>query len=163
MGTRSFVSSAQALPHLPGLDGAPVRVVLPGTLALLMHQVLAAVLHVIRGVRFEEQIGVSEVALGTFFEAFQVWVDACDYDSEGVIVIRDTLGNSIGTFEKELRPIQIRALRNALEVALLDLGQNEFFTITGFSLAEGKQLLDVLNAALLNPLHLDQQTDSVSH
>ncbi len=128
-----------------------------------MHQALAAVLHAIRGVRFEEQIGVSEATLGTLLEALQVWVDACEYDSKGVIVVRDALGNSIGMFEKDLYPVQIRALRNALEVALLDLGQNEFFTITGFSLAEGKQLLDVLNAALLGPLHLDKQTDSVSH
>ena len=163
MGTRSFVNSAQPLPHLPGLDGAPVRITLPGTQALLMYQALAAVLHAIRGVRFEEQIGVSEATLGMLLEAFQVWVDACEYDSEGVIVIRDAFGNSIGKFEKDFHPIQIRALRNALEVALLDLGQNEFFTITGFSLVEGKQLLDVLNAALLDPLHLDQETDSVSH
>ena len=163
MGTRSFVSSAQTIPHLPGLDGAPVRIALPGTQALLMHQALAAVLHAIRGVRFEEQIGVSEAALEALLEALQVWVDACEYDSEGVIVVRDALGNPIGTFEKDFHPVQIRALRNALEVALLDLGQNEFFTITGFSLVEGKQLLDVLNAALLDPLHLDQETDSVSH
>ena len=163
MGTRFLVNSAQSPPHLPGLDGAPVRIVLPGTQALLMHQALAAVLHAIRGVRFEEQIGVSEVALGTILETLQVWVDACEYDSEGIIVIRDALGNPIGKFEKDFYPIQIRALRNALEVALLDLGQNEFFTMTGFSLAEGKQLLDVLNAALLDPLHLDLQTDSVSH
>ncbi len=163
MGTRFLVNSAESLPHLPGLDGAPVRIAMPGTQALLMHQALAAVLHAIRGVRFEEQIGVSEVALGTLLETLQVWVDACEYDSEGIIVIRDALGNPIGKFEKDFHPIQIRALRNALEVALLDLGQNEFFTITGFSLAEGKQLLDVLNAALLDPLHLDRQTDSVSH
>ena len=163
MGTRFLVNSAQPIPHLPGLDGAPVRIALPGTQALLMHQALAAVLHAIRGVRFEEQIGVSEVALDTLLEAFQIWVDACEYDLEGVIVIRDGLGNPIGEFEKDFHPVQIRALRNALEVALLDLGQNEFFTMTGFSLAEGKQLMDVLNAALLDPLHLDLQTDSVSH
>lgn len=163
MGTRFLVNSAQSLPHLPGLDGAQVRIVLPGTQALLIHQALAAVLHAIRGVRFEEQIGVSELVLETLLETLQVWVDACEYDSEGVIVVRDALGNPIGKFEKDFHPIQIRALRNALEIALLDLGQNEFFTITGFSLAEGKQLLDVLNAALLDPLHLDQPTDSVSH
>jgi hypothetical protein len=163
MGTRSFVNSDQSFPHLPGLDGAPVRIALPGTQALLMHQALAAVLHMIRGVRFEEQIGVSEAMLRMLLEALQVWVDACEYDSEGVIVVRDMLGNPIGKFEKDLHPIQIRALRNVLEVALLDLGQNEFFTVTGFSLTEGKQLLDVLNAALLGPLHLERQTDSVSH
>lgn len=163
MGTRSFVNSAQSLPHLPGLDGAPVRISLPGTQALLMHQALVAVLHAIRGVRFEEQIGVSEATLGMLLKALQVWVDACEYDSEGVIVVRDALGNPIGEFEKDFHPIEIRALRNALEVAMLDLGQNEFSTITGFSLVEGKQLLDFLNAALLGPLNLDLETDSVSH
>jgi hypothetical protein len=163
MGTRFLVNSTESLSHLPGLDGAPVRIVLPGTQALLMHQALAAVLHAIRGVRFEEQIGLSEVALGKLLETLQVWVDACEYDSNGVIVVEDALGNPIGKFEKDFHPIEIRALRNALEVALLDLGQNEFFTITGFSLAEGKQLLDMLNTALLDPLHLDRQTDSVSH
>ena len=163
MGTRSFVSSAQAAPHLPGLDGAVVRVVLPGTQALLMHQALAAVLHVIRGVQFEEQIGVGKATLEAFLDGLQLWVDACDHDPDGVIVVRDARGNPIGKFEYDFSPIQIRALRNSLEVAMLDLGQDEFFTLTGFSLAEGKQLLDVLNATLLGPLHLNRETDSVSH
>jgi len=43
---------------------------------------------------------------------------------------------------------------------MLELGQDEFFTLTGFSLAEAKQLLDRLNAALLGPLHLDQLAGS---
>jgi hypothetical protein len=90
-------------------------------------------------------------------------VDACQYDADGVIIVRDAFGNPVGKFERDFEPILIRALRNALEIAMLDLGQDEFFTITGFSLTEGKQLLDVLNTALLDPLHLGGQTDSVSH
>jgi hypothetical protein len=148
---------------MPGLDGVPVRIVLPGTQALLLHQALAALMHAIHGVRFEEQTGVSSGALETLLGELRVWVDACQYDADGVIVVRDALGNPIGQFERDFEPIQIRALRNSLEIAMLDLGQNEFFTITGFSLTEGKQLLDVLNAALLDPLHLSAQTDSVSH
>ena len=163
MGTRSLVNSTQTPPHLPGLDGAPVRIALPGTQALLMHQALAAVLHAIHGVHFEEQIGVGNAALKALLDGLQAWVDACEYDSKGVIVVRDALGNPIGKFEQEFSPVQIRALRNSLEVAMLDLGQEEFFTVTGFSLAEGKQLLDVLNATLLGPLHLNHETDFVSH
>jgi hypothetical protein len=163
MGTRSFANLAQASAHLPGLDGQALELALPGTHALLLHQAMAVLLHVIRGVRFEEQLGVSREALEALFKEFDAWVKACEYDSKGVIVIRDIDGNPIGKFEREFEPIEIRALRNSLEVVLLDLGQNEFFTITGFSLGEGKQLLDVLNAALLAPLHLDQPTDSVTH
>lgn len=156
MGTRSFVNSVQTPLRMPGLDSAAVRMTLPGTQALLMHQTLATVLHVIRGVHFDEQIGLGYATLESILKDFQVWVEACEYDSNGVIVIRDVAGDPIGKFEKDLDPVQIRALRNSLEVVMLDLGQNEFFTITGFSLAEGKQLLDVLNAALLDPLHLDR-------
>lgn len=163
MGTRSFVNSVQIVPHLPGLDGAAVRITLPGTQALLLHQALGALLQVIRDVDFERQIGIAEAALATLLKEFQVWVDACEYDSEGVIAIRDAHGDSVGKFERDFAPIEIRSLRNSLEVVMLDLGESEFFTITGFSLAEGKQLLDVLNAALLDPLHLDQPADSVAH
>jgi len=163
MGTRSFVNSVPATAHLPGLEGQALKLALPGTHALLLHQVMSVLLHVVRGVRFEAQIGVSSVALEALFREFDAWVNACEYDSQGVIVIRDAHGDPISKFEKEFEPIEIRALRNSLEVALLDLGQNEFFTITGFSLGEGKQLLDVLNAALLAPLHLDEPTDSVAH
>jgi hypothetical protein len=148
---------------MPGLDGAAVRLVLSGTQALLLHQALASLLHAIHGVRFEQQTGVSREALDELLEDLQVWVNECEYDTEGVIVVRDALGNPIGSFERSYRPAQIRALRNSLEIAMLDLGQNEFSTITGFTLTEGKQLLDELNAALLNPLHLDRKTDSVSH
>lgn len=148
---------------MPGLDGAAVRIVLAGTQALLLHQALAALAHAIRGVRYEEQTGVSKGVLEGLLKGLQVWVDACEYDAEGVIVVRDSHGNPIGKFEQEFSPVQVRALRNSLEVVMLDLGQDEFFTVTGFSLAEGKQLLDVLNAALLDPLDLNHETDSVSH
>jgi hypothetical protein len=47
-------------------------------------------------------------------------------------------------------------LRNAVEIVMLDLGQNEFFTRTGFSLADAAVLLDSLNATLLDSLHLDK-------
>jgi len=163
MDTQSFVNSAQTLPHMPGLVGAPLRIVLPGTQALLLHQALAALVHSIHGVRFEEQTGVSRETLEALLGELQVWVDACQYDADGVIIVRDAFGNPVGKFERDFEPILIRALRNALEIAMLDLGQDEFFTITGFSLTEGKQLLDVLNTALLDPLHLGGQTDSVSH
>lgn len=163
MGTGSFADSAQTPQHMPGLDGATIRVILPGTQALLLHQALAAIVHAIHGVRFEEQTGVSREALEALLGDFQVWVDACEYDADGVIVVRDTLDNPIGKFEQDFEPIQIRALRNSLEIAMLDLGQSEFFTVTGFTLAEGKQLLDVLNAALLDPLRLGRQGNPVSH
>jgi len=163
MGTRSFANSGNSPTPLPGLDGKALKLALPGTDALLLHQVLGTLLYAIHGVRFEEQIGIGNAALEVLLKGFSEWVDACQYDAQGVIVIRDANGNPIGKYEKEFEPIEIRALRNSLEVVLLDLGENEFFTITGFSLSEGQRLLDVLNAALLAPLHLKQQTNARAH
>jgi hypothetical protein len=140
-----------------------MRISLLGTEALLIHQALAALLNAIHGVRFEEQTGMSEAGLAKILEEFSKWVDNCKYDLNGVIVIRDANGNSIGSLEREFLPTEIRALRNSLEIVMLDLGHNEFFTVTGFSLDEAKRLLDRLNAALLDPLHLDRASESVAH
>jgi len=46
---------------------------------------------------------------------------------------------------------------------MLDLGQDEFLTRTGFSLDEASALLDRFNSALLYPLHIPRQTLAVAH
>jgi len=125
-----------------------------------MHQMLNNLLNGIRGIQYESQTGISETELRKIFEEFSAWVDACDYDAEGVIVIVDSQGLPIGRFERNYSPIEIRALRNMTEVVMLELGQDEFLTLTGFLLTEAKQLLDQLNAALLGPLHLDHPAET---
>jgi hypothetical protein len=69
----------------------------------------------------------------------------------------------IATFDQPFSITQIRALRNAVELVMLDLGQDEFSTRTGFSLAAAAELLDRFNAALLDPLHIDRQAQAFTH
>jgi len=140
-----------------------VRISLPSTQALLVHQLFNELLNGIRGVQFETQTGMSEAALRAIFDEFNTWVEACDYDSEGVIVIRDASGQPIGQFERDYTKAEIRTLRNMSEIVMLELGPEEFSTRTGFTLTEAKQLLDRWNSTLLEPLHLDQTADPVSH
>jgi hypothetical protein len=137
-----------------------MNIVLAGTEALLVHQMLNNLLNGIHGIHFESQTGMSEVSLREIFEEFSLWVDACDFDGDGVIIIVDSQGQPIGEFERSYTSSEIKALRNMTELVMLELGRDEFFTLTGFSLAEAKQLLDGLNAALLGPLHLDQPAET---
>ncbi len=161
--SRKYANPAQALPGRYSASHASVHAIMPGPQALLVHQLFNELLNGIRGVRFETQIGMSEVALRAVFDEFNTWVEACEYDSNGVIVIRNASGHPLGQFERDYTEAEIRALRNMSEFVMLDLGQEGFFTRTGFTLAEVKQLLDRWNATLLEPLHLNRETDSVSH
>jgi hypothetical protein len=163
MDTRGFAESSQASHTRPATADKPVVISLPGTQALLVHQLFNEILNGIHGIQFETQIGMSEAALQRIFDEFDAWVDAREYDARGVIVVRDASGRPIGKFERSYSVDEIRALRNMAEVVMLDLGQEEFFTRTGFSLAEAKQLLDRFNAALLDRLHLDRASKSVAH
>jgi hypothetical protein len=148
---------------MPGLDGAQIAMSLSGPQALLVHQALGALLYSFHGVRYVEQTGLDQSELEKLMEQFQSWVNTQRRDDDGVIVLRDSEGKPLSKLEKNLRPIQVRAVRNALEVTMLEMGRSEFQTITGFSLNEGKQLLDRINALLLEPLQLDQQTSPVAH
>ena len=160
MNTKSCINSEQSEGSRAHTADGAMKLVLAGTEALLVHQMFNNLLNGIHGIQYESQTGMSEVALRKIFEEFSLWVDACEYDAEGVIVIADSQGLPIGRLEWNYTPVEIRALRNMTEVVMLELGQDEFFTLTGFSLAEAKQLLDRLNAALLGPLHLDQLAGS---
>jgi hypothetical protein len=161
--SRKYANAEQTLPgRYPATSGS-VHAVLAGTQALLVHQLFNELLNGIRGVQFETQVGMTESTLRAIFDEFNTWVEACAYDSNGVIVIRDASGHPIGQFERDYTEAEVRALRNMSEFVLLDLGQEEFFTRTGFTLVEAKQLLDLWNAMLLEPLHLEKQIDIVSH
>jgi len=152
------------MPHeVSGTAGYVTQISLPGTQTLLVHQLFNESLNGIRGIQFETHIGMSEPALRKLFDEVDAWIEACEYNADGVIVIRDAKGLPIGSFDRAYSASEIRALRNMAEVVMLDLGQEEFFTRTGFSLEEAKQLLDRLNSVLLDPLHLDQASQSVAH
>jgi len=138
-------------------------IALPGTKALLLHQTLNQLWNCIDKSRIEKQIGMTDAEIDKLYDEFNVWVEGCDYDSRGVIVIRDANGLPINRFERVYSAAEIRALRNALEVVMLDLGKSDFFNRTGFSLDEAKQLLDELNGLLVEPLHLTQPVESVAH
>ena len=163
MNTRTFAKSNAVPDVVPGEFGRTLHISLPGTQALLVHQLFNEAINGIRGVQFETQIGLDEIALQRLFDEFSAWVDACDYDSNGVIVIRDPNGVPIGSFERTYTALEIKALRNMAEVVMLDLGQAEFSTRTGFTLAEAKQVLDRFNESLLDPLRLDEAKKSIAH
>jgi len=112
-----------------------------------MHQSLNEILHGIRGIHIYSQVGIGKLALGDLFEALDQWIRA-QRTSEN--------GSPIGRFDRTFSVSQMRALRNTLELVMLDLGQDEFFTRTGFELSEGAALLDRLNSALLHPLRIDK-------
>lgn len=127
---------------------------LAGFQALLIHQSLNELLHGIRGVHVYSQVGISRPALKEIFDPLSEWIQAQKMDANGL---------PIADFEHPFSVAQIRALRNSVELVMLDLGREEFSTRTGFSLAEAAQLLDQFNAALLDPLHIDRQTRAVAH
>ena len=139
MNTRAYSNSADA-----------VQFSLPGPQALLIHQVLNEILHGIRGIRIESQVGMDEAGLKEVFAFVNGWVREQPRDAQDLPVV---------SFEQPLdrsySVSEIRALRNAVELVMLELGQEEFFTRTGFSLSEAAALLDHFNAALLRPLHIE--------
>jgi hypothetical protein len=119
----------------------------------LIHQSLNAVLHGIRGIDFFSQVGIGKPALAETFDSLDEWLRVQETNETGLPIARFDRPFSLG---------EIRALRNALELAMLDLGQEEFFTRTGFTLAEAADLLHRFNAALLNPLHIDSSAQPVA-
>jgi hypothetical protein len=127
---------------------------LAGSQALLIHQSLNELLHGIRGVHLFSQVGMSKPALKAIFDPLNVWIRMQETDSGGL---------PIAAFERTFSVAQIRALRNSVELVMLDLGREEFSTRTGFSLAEAAQLLDRFNAVLLDPLHIERQIQVAAH
>ena len=69
----------------------------------------------------------------------------------------------IGDFDLVFSTTETQAFRNALELVMRDFGQDEFFTRTGFDLAEGAQMIDKLNAALIAPLHIEHRGNGSAH
>lgn len=126
---------------------------LSGGQALLIHQALNELLHGIRGVRAFSQVGISKLALKGIFVLLNEWIAAQKKDANGL---------PVATFERTYSVAQLRALRNTVELVMLDLGRDEFRTRTGFSLMEAGELLNRFNAAFLDPLRLDQPTSRVS-
>jgi len=137
----------------PASDEA-VKFPLAGSQALLIHQSLNELLHGIRDVHFFSQVGVSKPALKEIFDPLNVWIRAQKTDASGL---------PIATFDHPFSVTQIRALRNSVELVMLDLGQEEFSTRTGFSLAEAAELLDRFNTALLYPLRIERQIQAIAH
>jgi len=134
---------------------SPIAVSFPlaGPQALLIHQTLNELLHGMRGVHVYSQVGMSKPALKEIFDPLNAWIRAQEMDTNGL---------PVATFDRPFSPPQIRALRNSVEVVMLDLGQEEFTTRTGFSLTEATALLDRFNSALLYPLHIDRQAEAVA-
>lgn len=138
-------------------------IALPGPQAVLIHQIFNILINGMGRLNFETQIGMSEPALQEIFDEFNAWVEAQEHDENEVIVLWDEDGLPKSSFERIYSTSEIRSIRNMTEVAMLELGKYEFQTRTGFDLKEAKQLLDELNAALLDPLHLDQPATEVAH
>lgn len=136
---------------------AGLAICLPGAQALLIHQLFNELLNGIGIERFKTQVGMSEDDLRRIFAEFHAWVEAQPYDADGVIRIRDEQGQGLSSFERVYTDDEIRSLRNLAEIVMLELGNEEFFTRTGFSLVEAKELVDGWNTAMLDPLHLGQQ------
>jgi hypothetical protein len=138
-------------------DAAPAGAVafaLPGPQALLLHQSLNELLHGIRGIQFDSQVGIGKLALGEIFAALDGWIRAQKTTENGL---------PIGRFDRTFSLNDLRVLRNAVELVMLELGQDEFDTRVGFSLAEGAALLDRFNAALLSPLKIDRPLRQTAH
>jgi hypothetical protein len=144
-----IAKKAVPFPALPEAVPFP----LAGPQALLVHQSLNELLHGIRGVHVYSQVGFSKPALKEIFDPLNAWIRTQETDTNGL---------PTATFDRTFSLNQIRALRNSVELVMLDLGQNEFTTRTGFSLIEAAALLDRFNAALLYPLHIDRQTEAVA-
>jgi len=127
---------------------------LEGSQALLVHQSLNELLHGIRDIHIYSQVGMSKPALKEIFDPLNAWIRVQKTDARGL---------PVATFDRPFTVTQIRALRNSVELVMLDLGQEEFSTRTGFSLAEAAELLDRFNSALLYPLRIDRQTVVIAH
>jgi hypothetical protein len=143
------VKKAGLFPASPEVFSFPFA----GPQALLIHQSLNELLHGIRGLHVYSQVGLSKPALKEIFDALNAWIRAQKTDASGL---------PVATFDHSFSLTQIRALRNSVEVVMLDLGQEEFTTRTGFSLTEAVELLDHLNSALLDPLHIDRKAEAVA-
>ena len=120
---------------------------LPGPQALLLHQSLNELLHGIRGIHIFSQVGINKAALEEIFASSNLWIRNQKTDSNGLPSTNLTRSFSV---------TEIRALRNTVELVMLDLGQEEFFARTGFSLDEAAALLNRFNFALLEPLRIDR-------
>jgi hypothetical protein len=131
----------------PQASAESISIRLTGGQTLLVHQSLNELLHGIRKVHPFSQVGLSKQALRQIFDSLNSWIRKQKEDEHGLPAAR---------FEQEYSLAELRSLRNAVEIVMLDLGQNEFFTRTGFSLADAAVLLDSLNATLLDSLHLDK-------
>jgi hypothetical protein len=141
--------SAASFPVSP--EAVPFPIAGPQT--LLIHQSLNELLHGIHGVHIYSQVGLSKPALKEIFDTLNAWIRMQQMDANGL---------PVATFDQPLSLAQIRALRNSVEVVMLDLGQEEFATRTGFTLAEAAELLDRFNNALLFSLHIDRQAEAVA-
>jgi hypothetical protein len=126
---------------------------LAGSQALLIHQTLNELLHGMRGVQVYSQVGLSKPELKEIFNSLNAWIRAQATDANGL---------PVAALDCPFSLPQIRALRNAVEVVMLGLGQEEFSTRTGFSLSEAALLLDRFNRALLDPLHIDRPAEAVA-
>ena len=148
MNSRTYSSPDEGKKAGPFHDPAEsVDFQLPGPQALLVHQSLNEVLHGIQGIRVFSQVGVSKSALKEIFDPLDVWIRAQEKDANGL---------PVASLNRPFSVVEIRALRNSVELVMLDLGQAEFSTRTGFSLSEAAELLDRFNSALLDPLRIDR-------
>ena len=155
MNSRACSNPEEAIKAGPfPVSAEAVAFPLAGSQALLIHQSLNELLHGIRGVHVFSQVGMSKPALKEIFDPLSAWIRAQETDVSGL---------PIATFDRPFSVTQIRALRNSVELVMLDLGQEEFSTRTGFSLAEAAELLDRFNTALLYPLRIDRQAQAVAH
>jgi len=154
MNSRAYSNPEEARKAAPFPASAEaVAFPLPGAQALLIHQSLNELLHGIREIQIYSQVGMSKPALKEIFDPLNDWIRTQETDSDGLPVT---------TFNRSFSITQIRALRNSVELVMLNLGQDEFLTRTGFSLVEAAGLLDRFNAALLHPLHIHRQAEAMT-
>jgi hypothetical protein len=155
MSSRACSNSREATSAAPfSVTAKAVAFPLAGSQALLVHQSLNELLHGIQGVHAFSQVGMSKPALKEIFDPLNHWIRAQKTDADGL---------PLAIFDRPFSVAQIRALRNSVELVMLDLGQEEFLTRTGFSLTEAAELLDRFNRALLCPLRIDRQAEAVAH
>jgi hypothetical protein len=163
MNSRELVNPANPFRAAYGsVADSTMLISLPGPQALLIHQIFNTLINGTGLPDCQTKIGMSESALDVIFDEFNDWVEAQERDQDEVIVLWDENGVPKSSFERAFSTSEIRSIRNMTEIAMLELGKYDFQTRTGFALTEAKHLLDELNAALLDPLHLDQATE-VAH
>ncbi len=119
-----------------------------------MHQTLNELLHGIQGVHIYSQVGINKLALREVFDSLDAWIRGQKMNRNGL---------PIAGLNRTFSISNVRALRNAVEFVMLDLGQEEFFTRTGFSLQEAAALRERLNSALLDPLHIQESAQPMSY